>query len=41
MVMDALQEKCNAETRPIWKPMHMQPVFADCDFFATIKTAAA
>ena len=34
MVMDALQEKCNAETRPIWKPMHMQPVFADCDFFA-------
>lgn len=34
MVMDALQEKCNAESRPIWKPMHMQPVFADCDFFA-------
>lgn len=32
MVMDALQEKCNAESRPIWKPMHMQPVFADCDF---------
>ena len=20
------------ETRPIWKPMHMQPVFAGCDF---------
>ena len=20
------------EARPIWKPMHMQPVFADCDF---------
>lgn len=34
MVMDALQEKCNAESRPIWKPMHMQPVFAACDFFA-------
>lgn len=34
MVMDTLQEKCNAESRPIWKPMHMQPVFADCDFFA-------
>ncbi|MDE6405112.1 MAG: aminotransferase class I/II-fold pyridoxal phosphate-dependent enzyme [Lachnospiraceae bacterium] len=34
MIMDALQEKCNAETRPIWKPMHMQPVFAECDFFA-------
>ncbi len=34
MVMDALEEKCNAESRPIWKPMHMQPVFAECDFFA-------
>ena len=22
----------NAEGRPIWKPMHMQPVFAECDF---------
>lgn len=22
----------NAEGRPIWKPMHMQPVFAHCDF---------
>lgn len=22
----------NAESRPIWKPMHMQPVFADCDY---------
>ena len=34
MVMDALDEKLNAESRPIWKPMHMQPVFAECDFFA-------
>ena len=24
----------NAEGRPIWKPMHMQPVFADCDFIS-------
>ena len=24
-------EKENIETRPIWKPMHMQPVFSDCD----------
>ena len=24
--------KLNAEGRPIWKPMHMQPVFSDCDF---------
>ncbi|MCF0248232.1 MAG: aminotransferase class I/II-fold pyridoxal phosphate-dependent enzyme [Synergistes sp.] len=25
-------ELCNAESRPIWKPMHMQPVFAKNDF---------
>lgn len=31
MVMDAL-EKENIESRPIWKPMHMQPVFAKYDF---------
>ncbi len=31
MVMDTLQE-VNAETRPIWKPMHLQPVFAAYDF---------
>lgn len=30
-VMDALAEH-NIESRPIWKPMHMQPVFADNDF---------
>lgn len=22
----------NIDSRPIWKPMHMQPVFSDCDF---------
>ncbi len=33
MVMDALAAE-NIESRPIWKPMHLQPVFADCDFFA-------
>ena len=27
-----LLEKENIESRPIWKPMHMQPVFADYDF---------
>lgn len=32
-IMDTLDERLNAETRPIWKPMHMQPVFADCDFW--------
>ena len=31
-VMDALQEE-NIESRPIWKPMHLQPVYAECDFF--------
>ena len=33
-IMDALAEE-NIESRPIWKPMHLQPVFADCDFFTT------
>lgn len=32
MVMDALEAE-NIETRPIWKPMHLQPVFAEYDFF--------
>jgi len=27
----ALEER-NIEARPIWKPMHLQPVFAHCDF---------
>ncbi|MDE7284954.1 MAG: aminotransferase class I/II-fold pyridoxal phosphate-dependent enzyme [Lachnospiraceae bacterium] len=31
MIMDVL-EKENIETRPIWKPMHLQPVFSDYDF---------
>lgn len=33
MVMDALEAE-NIESRPIWKPMHLQPIFAACDFFA-------
>ena len=33
IIMDALEE-INAESRPIWKPMHLQPVFAECDFIA-------
>lgn len=32
MIMDALEEK-NIEARPIWKPMHIQPVFADYESF--------
>lgn len=33
MVMDVLAEY-NIESRPIWKPMHLQPVFDGCDFFS-------
>ena len=25
--------KHNIESRPVWKPMHMQPLFEDCDYF--------
>ena len=32
-VMDHLNTK-NIESRPIWKPMHMQPVFKNCDFIS-------
>lgn len=37
MVMDALAEE-NIESRPIWKPLHLQPVFADCDFIREKET---
>lgn len=30
-IMDKL-ESYNVESRPIWKPMHMQPVFKGCDY---------
>ena len=26
-------ENANIETRPLWKPMHLQPVFADSPFY--------
>ncbi len=26
-------EKQNIEARPVWKPMHLQPVFKDCQYF--------
>ncbi|NVK51717.1 MAG: aminotransferase class I/II-fold pyridoxal phosphate-dependent enzyme [Flavobacteriaceae bacterium] len=26
-------EKDNIESRPLWKPMHLQPVFADCEYY--------
>lgn len=35
-IMDALEAE-NMESRPIWKPMHLQPVFADYDFITTSK----
>lgn len=31
-IMDKLNTEANAEARPIWKPMHMQPLFAENDF---------
>lgn len=31
MIMDALDAE-NIESRPIWKPMHLQPIFETCDF---------
>lgn len=30
-ILEAI-EKCNAEGRPIWKPLHMQPVYKDNGF---------
>lgn len=38
-VMDAL-EKENIESRPIWKPMNLQPFYADCDFITTKKSGS-
>ncbi len=32
-IMDVLDAE-NIESRPIWKPMNLQPVFAECDFFS-------
>ncbi len=31
-IMDKLEEN-NIESRPVWKPMHLQPVFKDCEYF--------
>ncbi|MDD6207628.1 MAG: aminotransferase class I/II-fold pyridoxal phosphate-dependent enzyme [Clostridiales bacterium] len=33
-IMDALEAE-NIESRPIWKPMHLQPVFSDCAYVHT------
>lgn len=33
LIMEKLA-RLNVESRPIWKPMHMQPVFKHCDFIS-------
>ena len=33
-IMNALAND-NIESRPLWKPMHLQPVFSSCDFITT------
>ena len=30
--MDALEAE-NIEARPVWKPLHLQPLFEDCRFY--------
>lgn len=32
-LMDALSE-ANIEARPVWKPLHLQPVFKDCAYYS-------
>lgn len=34
-VIDIIEvlDRANIESRPFWKPMHLQPVFAACEFF--------
>ena len=36
-IINALGD-ANIESRPIWKPMHMQPVYENCDFITRKKT---
>lgn len=35
-IMKALEED-DVESRPVWKPMHLQPVFAECDFITEVE----
>lgn len=37
-IMDKLNIEANAEARPIWKPMHMQPLYAENDFIYAEET---
>lgn len=38
-ILNALA-KDNIESRPAWKPMHLQPVFKDCDFFSALESGS-
>ncbi len=38
-IMLALEEE-NIESRPVWKPMHMQPFFKDHKFFSSLNTGS-
>ena len=33
-------EKENIESRPIWKPMHLQPYYSDCDFVSQCESGS-
>ena len=35
-IMKALEED-DVESRPVWKPMHLQPVFKECDFVSDVE----
>lgn len=35
-IMKSLEEE-DVESRPIWKPMHLQPVFCKCDFISEVE----
>ena len=32
-IIDALEDQ-NIEARPVWKPMHLQPLFKRCDYYS-------
>lgn len=39
-ILEAMM-RINAEGRPLWKPMHLQPLFADCAFVAAGEGASS
>jgi dTDP-4-amino-4,6-dideoxygalactose transaminase len=36
MIMDTLEEE-NIESRPVWKPMHLQPYYRQFPFFTALE----